>query len=176
MRIKGFILTAVLLLATALTGTGAMACVAGPVAGVADASAAEVSAAGATSAGASSLAEPSLQQPQTPEQKDKQLYEHIQKQVENYSESLTLEDWQIFYADSILTHNYLELSKEYEAQSKQKVSDSSIYQLIQDHWMEQTYLAFHRILSEEQWQKYLKSGAAKAKKARDKRAEKAKKL
>ena len=30
----------------------------------------------------------------------------------------------------------------------------------------------HAILNETQWQKYLKQGAAKAKKARDKRAEK----
>ena len=115
------------------------------------------------------------QQPLTPEQKEKQLYEAIQKQVDDYAENLNLEDWQIFYADSILTHNLVELSKEYEAQSKNKVSDSSIYMLIQDTWMEKTYQAFKKILNEEQWKKYLKTGAGRAKKDRDKRAAKAKK-
>ncbi|HOE94667.1 MAG TPA: hypothetical protein PLU97_04615 [Candidatus Cryptobacteroides sp.] len=115
------------------------------------------------------------QQPLTPEQKEKQLYEAIQKQVDDYAENLNLEDWQIFYADSILTHNLVELSKEYEIQSKNKVSDSSIYMLIQDTWMEKTYQAFKKILNEEQWQKYLKTGAGRAKKDRDKRAAKAKK-
>lgn len=115
------------------------------------------------------------QQPLTPEQKEKQLYEAIQKQVDDYAENLNLEDWQIFYADSILTHNLVELSKEYEVQSKNKVSDSSIYMLIQDTWMEKTYQAFKQILNEEQWQKYLKTGAGRAKKDRDKRAAKAKK-
>lgn len=115
------------------------------------------------------------QQPLTPEQKEKQLYEAIQKQVDDYAENLNLEDWQIFYADSILTHNLVELSKEYETQSKNKVSDSSIYMLIQDTWMEKTYQAFKKILNEEQWKKYLKTGAGRAKKDRDKRAAKAKK-
>lgn len=115
------------------------------------------------------------QQPLTPEQKEKQFYEAIQKQVDDYAENLNLEDWQIFYADSILTHNLVELSKEYETQSKNKVSDSSIYMLIQDTWMEKTYQAFKKILNEEQWKKYLKTGAGRAKKDRDKRAAKAKK-
>lgn len=114
-------------------------------------------------------------QPLTPEQKEKQLYENIQKQVDEYATTLDLEDWQIFYADSILTHDFKALASEFEEQSKQKVSDSSIYIRLQDKWMEKTYLAFKRILSEEQWQKYLKTGAAKAKKARDKRAAKANK-
>jgi len=116
------------------------------------------------------------QQPLTPEQREKQLHESIQKQVDDYANTLELEDWQIFYADSILTHNFTALSKEYETQSKQKVSDLSIYLLIQDNWMEKTYQAFKQILSEEQWKKYIKTGAGKAKKERDKRAAKAKKL
>jgi len=38
--------------------------------------------------------------------------------------------------------------------------------------MEKIYESFRKILNEEQWQKYLKSGALKAKNARDKREQK----
>jgi hypothetical protein len=44
---------------------------------------------------------------------------------------------------------------------------------VQDKWLEAIYQSYLRILNENQKAKYLKSGAAKAKKARDKRAEKA---
>ena len=58
--------------------------------------------------------------------------------------------------------------------SKAKVESSDIYQQIQDKWSEQMYLAIHKILNEQQWEKYLKQGAAREKKARDKRANKRK--
>ena len=109
------------------------------------------------------------QQPLTPEQREKQMYENIQKQVDNLAETLDLEDWQIFYADSILTTNFGALSKEFEQLGKNRVSDPEVYSRLQDACMEKNYNAFHAILSEEQWAKYLKTGAARDKKARDKR-------
>lgn len=112
------------------------------------------------------------QGPQTPEQREKQMYENIQKQVDNMAESLDLEDWQIFYADSILTTNFGALAKEFEDLGKNKVSDPEVYSRLQDACMEKNYNAFRRILNEQQWAKYLKTGAARDKKARDKRAEK----
>ena len=112
------------------------------------------------------------QAPLTPEQKEKQLYESIQKQVDQYTETLDLEDWQIFYADSILTANFGALSKEFETLGRNKVSDMEIYSRVQDDCMEKNYNAFRAILSEEQWTKYLKTGAAREKRARDKRAAK----
>ena len=118
------------------------------------------------------LAAAAQQQPQTPEQREKQLYENIQKQVDDLADRLDLEDWQIFYADSILTRNYTDLAREFEKQSANKVSDSSIYQLLQDGCAEKNYNALKSILSEEQWAKYLKQGAARAKKDRDRRAAK----
>ena len=116
------------------------------------------------------------QGPQTPEQREKQMYENIQKQVDNMAESLDLEDWQIFYADSILTTNFGVLAKEFEDLGKNKVSDPEVYSRLQDACMEKNYNAFRRILNEQQWAKYLKTGAARDKKARDKRAEKREKL
>lgn len=117
---------------------------------------------------------PALAQEQalTPEQREKQLYENIQKQVDDMADRLDLEDWQVFYADSILTANFGELAREYELLGRNKVSDADIYIRIQDGCMEKNYNAFRRILSDEQWAKYLKSGAAREKKARDKRAAK----
>ena len=112
------------------------------------------------------------QVPQTPEQREKQMYENIQKQVDNMAENLDLEDWQIFYADSILTTNFGELAKEFEALGRNKVSDPEVYSRLQDACMEKNYNAFHAILNEQQWAKYLKTGAARDKKSRDKRAEK----
>ncbi|MBR4788806.1 MAG: hypothetical protein IK030_03710 [Bacteroidales bacterium] len=108
----------------------------------------------------------------TPEQREKQLYENIQKQVDDLTLSLKLEDWQVFYLDSILVNNFTAMSAEFEEMSKNRVSSQDLYIYIQDKWMDETYNAIHKILDDNQWQKYLKQGAAKAKKARDKRAEK----
>lgn len=114
---------------------------------------------------------------QTPEEKkqEKEFYEWIDKEVKRLTETLDLEYWQEFYADSILTHDYLGLRDELSDLSKNKISNTDIYVNVQDKWMEQIYNAFHKILNEEQWTKYLKQGAARDKKNRDKRKAKAKK-
>ena len=114
----------------------------------------------------------SAQQQMTPEQREKQLYENIQKQVDSYASSLDLEDWQIFYADSILTHNFGEMAKEFEELSNNRVGNTDLYAIIQDKWMEENYKAFEKILDKDQLAKYLKQGASRDKKARDKRAQK----
>ena len=46
------------------------------------------------------------QQPQTPEQKEKQLLEFVDKEVQRLSTLLKLEYWQEFYVDSTLTHDF----------------------------------------------------------------------
>ena len=118
------------------------------------------------------LAASAQEQPLTPEQRAKKMREAIDKMVENYEESLQLEDWQAFYADSILTHNMEERNKEMEALMANKVENYDLYTLRGDKWDEETYNAFRKILTDEQWKKFLKSGAARAKKARDQRAAK----
>ena len=102
------------------------------------------------------------------------LRENIEESLEKYERTLELEYWQVFYMDSILTHDYGAMMTEMEEKSKAKVESSDIYQQIQDKWSEQMYLAIHKILNEQQWEKYLKQGAAREKKARDKRANKRK--
>lgn len=111
------------------------------------------------------------QDPEDPEVM-KQFDEAMEKQVEQMTSSLKLEDWQVFYADSILRHDFIAMRDEMQALGKARVANPDIYQQVQDKWSEQMYNSFHKILNEEQWAKYLKAGAAREKKARDKRAEK----
>jgi hypothetical protein len=121
--------------------------------------------------GTASLAQ--QQQQMSPEEKEKKLNEFILQQVEKLETSLKLEDWQSFYVDSILTHDYHALQAELDALTDAKVSNGDLYTQVSDKWAEQIYNSFHGFLNEDQWAKYLKGGAARDKKARDKRKAKA---
>ena len=112
------------------------------------------------------------QQPMTPEQEEKKMRENIENMVLKYEESLNLEVWQTFYVDSILTHNYGEMMAESRKLSSNRVENYDLYQMISDKWEDATYSAFQKILDEDQWKKYLKMGAGRAKKSRDQRAAK----
>lgn len=90
-------------------------------------------------------------------------------EAERLGNLLKLEDWQLFYVDSILQHDYAALKKEMEELKKYKVENYNIYILTQDKWMEQIDRSYKKYFSEAQWAAYLKSGAAKAQKARNKR-------
>lgn len=109
-------------------------------------------------------------QPLTPEQEEKQFYEAVEHQLENYTEALDLADWQIFYMDSILVADFKGMRDELKGMGDAKVGNSDLYIVVQDRWAEKTYVAVRKVLNDEQWTKYLKMGAARAKKARDKRA------
>ena len=104
------------------------------------------------------------------EEMEKQFYEALEAQVERYTDQLNLEDWQVFYVDSILIHNMTALRRELEALNAARVSSVDYHQMASDKWMEATYEAFRKVLSDEQWEKYLKGGAKRDKAARDKRA------
>lgn len=114
------------------------------------------------------------QQPQSEEEERKQLRQVIDQTVASYETQFGLEDWQSFYVDSILTHDYEALRVELRELRNAKVSNADIYSTVQDKWAEQVYVSLQKIFTEEQWNKYLKSGAARDKKARDKRAAKRK--
>ena len=112
------------------------------------------------------------QEQMSPEEKEKKLDEFIQKQVERLESSLKLEDWQTFYADSILNHDYRALQAELNSMGQARVANSDIYIRTRDKWAEQMFVSMKKVFNEEQWAKFLKSGAGKEKKARDKRAAK----
>ena len=120
-----------------------------------------------------SAAELRAQAPQSPEEQEKQLMEFIDKEVERLSSTLKLEYWQQFYVDSTLVHDYQALQEEMQTLQNAKVSNSDLYIAVQDKWQERIYNSYHRFFNDEQWKKYLKSGAAREQKARDKRREKA---
>jgi len=114
------------------------------------------------------------QQPQNEEEEIKQMREVIDRTVDSYANLLDLEDWQIFYVDSILTHDYEALRLELNQMRSAKMTNTDGYQRVQDKWAEQIYNSVQGVLNEEQWAKYLKAGAARDKKSRDKRAAKRK--
>ena len=105
----------------------------------------------------------------TPEQQEKKIRETLDQVVLKMEESLNLETWQTFYVDSILTYNYAKMQEEMMELSMNKVENPDLFVRVQDKWEEENYRAINKVLDEEQWKKYLKQGAARAKKARDRR-------
>ena len=108
------------------------------------------------------------QQPQEPD-----IFEQIEKEAERLQKILNLEDWQVFYVDSTLTHDLPAMRAEVYSLAAQKVGNSDMYLMVQDKWMDQIDATYKTIFTEEQWQLYLKQGAAKYQKARAKRRQKA---
>lgn len=112
--------------------------------------------------------------PQNDIEEQKRIREAIDAQIEDYAELLDLQDWQIFYVDSIMTHDYEQMRVDLAALSAAKMSNSEAYIRVQDKWMEQMYQSFRKVFDKEQWTKYEKSGAGREKKNRDKREAKRK--
>ena len=111
-----------------------------------------------------------LAQSQDPKQPS--MEELATQEADRLGAILKLEDWQIFYVDSILTHDYKAMQRDIEAMSAAKYANSDLFYGVQDKWMEQMYQALHKVFDDKQWTKYLKSGAARDKKMRDKRMKK----
>lgn len=122
--------------------------------------------------GASLYAQEEEEGPLTPEQQEQKMQEYIDDLVSRLESTLKLEDWQVYYVDSILNNDYKAMQKELTDMQKAKISNTALYSQASDKWSEQIYNSMHKVLNEDQWKKYLKSGAAREKKARDKRMEK----
>lgn len=101
------------------------------------------------------------------------MMEIAEKEADRLQRLLELEDWQVFYVDSTLKHDFNAMQKELEELQSAKVSNSSMYIAVQDRWMETIDQSYREIFTEPQWAAYLKSGAAKQQKAREKRKQKA---
>lgn len=111
----------------------------------------------------------------TPQEKqaEQELYESVNTQIDRMTEQLELNDYQIFYLDSILVHDYKAMQAELKALQDKKVSNADLYYDVQYKWQDQVYYSIQKLLDEDQWAKYLKSGAERDKKARDKKRAKA---
>ncbi len=112
-------------------------------------------------------------QPLTPEEIEKKRMEFIDKEKERLVSLLNLEYYQEFWVDSTLTHDITAMQEEMKNLQDSKVSNYDMYVAVQDKWGQKIYDAYHCFFTEEQWAKYLKSGAAREQLARDKRQEKA---
>ena len=104
-----------------------------------------------------------------PEQKEVNVDELAIKEAERLADLLKLEDWQVFYADSILRHDYGQLHEEIKQLQLSHFSQPDIYQRVQDKWMEKADDALEKVFTPVQWKKYLKDGAAKRIREREKR-------
>jgi len=115
---------------------------------------------------------------QSPEnsQKDaedmKKLQESLDTEIDRLADALDLEDWQVFYLDSIFNYNFTHRAIELKELSKARVSNEDAYYIVDDRWREANYQALQKIFDDKQWAAYLKMGAKQEKKARDKRAAK----
>lgn len=107
------------------------------------------------------------------DKKQPTMEELAAKEADRLGELLDLEDWQIFYVDSTLQHDYNALDQEMKTLQGAKVGSRDLYISVQDKWMDQIETTYQRLFTEDQWAKYLKSGAARARKAREKRKAKA---
>ena len=103
------------------------------------------------------------------QEKQPDVYEQAEQEADRLQGLLDLEDWQVFYVDSTLKHDFPAMMADYEDLKNAKVANQSMYQDVHDKWMEQIDKTYKRIFTEELWAAYLKSGAARAQKARDKR-------
>ena len=72
----------------------------------------------------------------------------------------------------MLHHDYNALQDELKGLRDSKVSNLDLYTQAQDKWAEQMYQAFRKFLNDDQWAKYLKQGAERDRKARERRKEK----
>ena len=105
----------------------------------------------------------------SPEEKEKRILEYVDNRTQKLVTLLELEYWQEFYVDSTLTHDYKAMNEEVERMQGAKVENSDLYQALEDKWEQQIDDSFKRFFTEEQWKKYMKSGAERAWKARQKR-------
>ena len=104
------------------------------------------------------------QEPQEPD-----IDKIVSNQIENLTKTFKLDEIQVFYVDSILNHDYKAMQAELKVLQDQKVSNTDMYYDIQYKWQDSIYEAFQKIFDEDQWAKYLKTGAARDKKTRDKK-------
>ena len=112
---------------------------------------------------------------QDPDQKPPTAEESAASEVERLERILKLEDWQVFYVDSTLTHDFVGMEAELKSMQAARVSNLDLYYEVQDRWWEQMETSLKKYFTEEQWKKYLKSGMSRGQKESWKRREKKRK-
>ena len=100
------------------------------------------------------------------------IYEQAEAEADRLQGVLKLEDGQTFYVDSTLKHDYPAMMAEMEDLRAAKITNVDIFQDVQDKWWDRIDASYRNIFTDEQWKAYLKSGAGKAQKMREKRRSK----
>ena len=100
------------------------------------------------------------------------IYEQAEAEADRLQGVLKLEDWQTFYVDSTLKHDYPAMMAEMEDLRAAKITNVDIFQDVQDKRWDRIDASYRNIFTDEQWKAYLKSGAGKAQKMREKRRSK----
>lgn len=103
------------------------------------------------------------------EQKKPDMMELCEQEADRLEVLLDLEPWQTFRVDSTLKHDYPAMNAEIEDMRSAKMSNYDIYQQVQDKWMDRIDASYKKIFTPEQWVVYLKNGAGRLQKAREKR-------
>lgn len=103
------------------------------------------------------------------EQKQPTPEEMAAKEADRLADLLKLEYWQVFYVDSTLQHDYAAWQEEVKKLQAARVDNYDLYTITSDKWMEQIDKTYKKLFAPQQWAAYLKSGAAKQQKAREKR-------
>ena len=101
------------------------------------------------------------------------IYQQAEMEADRLQKLLDLEDWQTFYVDSTLKHDFPAMMAEYEQMKNAKIGNTNMYVAVQDKWMDQIDATYRKIFTDEQWAIYLRQGAGKAQRAREKRRMKA---
>ena len=65
------------------------------------------------------------------QQEEYDVYEHAENEADRLQKLLDLEDWQVFYVDSTLKHDFPALIAEYDKLKASKVTSSAMYQAVQ---------------------------------------------
>ena len=90
------------------------------------------------------------------EPKQKSPEEYAVMEAERLEKELNLNQHQLFYVDSILQHNFVGLSDEFEKMKAGGMQDSRSYMAVKDKWQDRTLKAFEAVMDEQQYIKYLK--------------------
>lgn len=107
------------------------------------------------------------------EQKQPTPEEMAAKETERLESELKLEEWQVFYVDSTLNHNYTHLVEEMTRLQRSRAENPDLYFAVRDKWQVATETAYRRFFTDEQWAIYLKRGGQRIIDEREKRHMKA---
>ena len=79
------------------------------------------------------------------QEKPMEMWERAEAEADRLQNLLDLEDWQVFYVDSTLKHDYQALMLEAEKLQAAKVGNSDLYIAVQDKWMEKIETSYRKI-------------------------------